>query len=314
MRFLCPECRHLLEEKDRCLVCHCGKIFPIIEGIPNFSELDSFYEGAWKQSHMRGRASLGNFFYTHFSKDTHPTRQRFISKCLKNHTSCNTQFILDLGCGGGNDIFSKQGVAVGIDVSLTSLKNAKAIYHKCVQADIRKPLPFEDETFDFISSTEVLEHIPLPDKDNLMQEIHRILRKGGKAVFIFETTGFFHRLAKLKSAYYYKKNFVTKFSHQGLETSEQAIERIRDKGFKVLKIEKHFSIFFPIGMLLEYLDNEFKQESFLLDKLSAAVKFISKYQCLAEIVNFCAGSLQEILEAFLPVDAGSTLCVLCKKE
>lgn len=44
--------------------------------------------------------------------------------------------------------------------------------------DLNKPLPFENETFDTILMSDVLEHIRYPEA--LMQEIARILKKDGK--------------------------------------------------------------------------------------------------------------------------------------
>lgn len=48
-----------------------------------------------------------------------------------------------------------------------------------VKADICD-LPFEDESFDFILCNHVLEHIP--DDSKAMQELYRILKKGGTAI------------------------------------------------------------------------------------------------------------------------------------
>jgi ubiquinone/menaquinone biosynthesis C-methylase UbiE len=46
--------------------------------------------------------------------------------------------------------------------------------------DITKPLPFEDQTYDYIMMEHVLEHISGPESLRCLQECFRILRKGGK--------------------------------------------------------------------------------------------------------------------------------------
>lgn len=315
MKFLCPRCRRLLEEKANTLACQCGAVFDVIDGVPLFAEVDPFCEGRWKTSvREEAKPRLGGFLYINFSKDTFPTRYRFIRKNLRRCLKSPAPLILDLGCGGGLEIFSKSGTTVGIDISVSSLENAKSIYNQCVQADITKPLPFEDRTFDFISSTEVLEHIADADKDKLLAEARRVLKNGGKALFIFETIGAFHRLARRISSDCYNKYLVEAYGHVGLERPGKAVARLRNNGFKILKVEKHFSLFFPVGILLRYLDNDYKEKSAALKKFIKAVKFISRYPRFAEIVNFCAVELQEIFEVFLPLDAGSSLCVICEKE
>ena len=46
-----------------------------------------------------------------------------------------------------------------------------------LECDISKQIPLEDSSFDVVLLSDVLEHIPTPD--NLLNEIHRILRKDG---------------------------------------------------------------------------------------------------------------------------------------
>lgn len=315
MRFLCPRCRCLLAKKDNGLACQCGAVFDIIDGIPLFAGIDPFCEGRWKTSvREEAKPRLGGILYMNFSKDTFPMRYRFITKNLKHCLKSSGSAILDLGCGGGWEIFSKSGTTVGVDISVSSLAKAKSIYNQCVQADITKPLPFEDRTFDFISSEEVLEHIACTDKDKILAEVHRVLKNRGKALLIFETIGTFHRLAGRISDDCYHKYLVEAYGHVGLERPREAMARLRNNGFKILKVEKHFSLLFPVGMLLEYLDNDYKEKSAVLKQFVKTVRFISRYPRLAEIVNFCALGLQEIIEIFLPLDAGSSLCVICEKE
>lgn len=42
------------------------------------------------------------------------------------------------------------------------------------------PLPFQDESFDFVVSFQVIEHIP--KDETFLKEVHRVLRKGGKFI------------------------------------------------------------------------------------------------------------------------------------
>lgn len=49
-----------------------------------------------------------------------------------------------------------------------------------VALDLSKPLPFEDETFDYVASEHFIEHMTLADGIRLLGECFRILKKGGK--------------------------------------------------------------------------------------------------------------------------------------
>jgi SAM-dependent methyltransferase len=90
--------------------------------------------------------------------------------------------VLDFGCGSGRMVKQLRALgydAHGCDTSIEGLPNCflRKIginpYH----------LPYEDNTFDFIVSTSVLEHAQ--NKEECFREIHRILRPGGHSVHIY---------------------------------------------------------------------------------------------------------------------------------
>jgi ubiquinone/menaquinone biosynthesis C-methylase UbiE len=95
----------------------------------------------------------------------------------------NNQFILEIGSGGGEavNILKDQKVKY-LPVDL-SLKNLARIKHNSdaqpVMADCFD-LPYSDSTVDRIIMSEVLEHLHQPDQ--ALNELYRVLKKGGKAV------------------------------------------------------------------------------------------------------------------------------------
>lgn len=99
--------------------------------------------------------------------------------------------ILDLGCGTGRNIsFVKDHVKkpyeyFGIDYSPACITYAQSHYRQqrvtFIQHD-GSTLPFPSDTFDFIVSSHVLEHIAKKDADLYVQEINRILKKNGIGV------------------------------------------------------------------------------------------------------------------------------------
>lgn len=92
--------------------------------------------------------------------------------------------VLDLPAGKGDD--SRRLVALGYDVVPADLFPEtfdQRIGVKCVAADLAARFPFEDESFDYVLSSEAIEH--LPDQLAMLRECARVLRPGGK---LFLTT------------------------------------------------------------------------------------------------------------------------------
>lgn len=87
--------------------------------------------------------------------------------------------LLDMGCGSVPLYQSYRDlVSENICVDWESAPDLNLYLDQ--KLDLTKPLPFESATFDTILLTDVLEHIPEPL--NLMNEISRLLRPGGKLI------------------------------------------------------------------------------------------------------------------------------------
>ncbi len=101
-------------------------------------------------------------------------------------TPAANEVFLDIGCGEGHYVkqYAKSGCrTVGVDISMGKLKMARKRLAR-VNAELRMAdaecLPFADEVFDWVLCSEVMEHLPEPDK--ALGEIKRILKRGGRAV------------------------------------------------------------------------------------------------------------------------------------
>jgi len=89
--------------------------------------------------------------------------------------------ILDLGCGKGVMVseYRRRGYeAFGADINLAT----ETPFLKRVSPEGYR-LPFEDRTFDFVYSDQVLEHVM--DLDPVISEIERVLAPGGISLHIF---------------------------------------------------------------------------------------------------------------------------------
>jgi SAM-dependent methyltransferase len=86
--------------------------------------------------------------------------------------------LLDIGCGSAwlGDHFTNY---TGIDVSPEAVEAARTRGREVMLADVDRPLPFEDGSFEGVVLKDVLEHVP--DPVALVLEVRRVLRAGGRA-------------------------------------------------------------------------------------------------------------------------------------
>lgn len=132
---------------------------------------------------------------------------------------------LDAGCGDMGFINSLNIThAIGIDLNITGLKNAKRNYPNCSPAlgDLRN-MPFKNGTFETIISNSVFEHIPEPNL--AVKEISRVSKKGGSIYFtIIPEETFISR--SLETAIFKNENFLSE---------KQWIDMFAFNGFNVRK-------------------------------------------------------------------------------
>ncbi len=91
--------------------------------------------------------------------------------------------VLDYGCGEGygSEILSKFADEVnGADISKEAIDEAKKNRQSNLKFTLLKDnyLPFEDNSFDFVTSFQVIEHVE--NVDLYLSEIRRVLKNGGK--------------------------------------------------------------------------------------------------------------------------------------
>jgi len=145
--------------------------------------------------------------------------------------------VLELGCGLGllSDEIKKQVGPklkyIGLDLAFNSVKESATKGILSIQTEITH-LPLPNNSFDFIVSTDVLEHIP--DAGIAVNEISRVLKPGGKGFIAIAdpSEGRFGYVAdhinrdnKASNIQYWEKLFV----EGGLNiSSESAKYRSRD--------------------------------------------------------------------------------------
>lgn len=105
-------------------------------------------------------------------------------------------FGLDAGCGEGHLLaylyeHRKVGKMEAVDLDAQKLAYAKRHYpYYSYRIGNLQRLVFDDNSFDFILSTEVFEHLPEPSKTLL--ELHRVAKPGAHLIISVPFEPFFH--------------------------------------------------------------------------------------------------------------------------
>jgi len=175
--------------------------------------------------------------YTNAWKDGAEGRSRTNWVCfnyLKNKLNPNWK-ILDIGCGDGMfvELAIQMGLNIkGMDITLEGLKQHKPIikinqpipnFAPKIENYYEVPIwetPFKDNEFDFVLSSDVLEHIPPNLVDKSIQEIIRITK-----------SKMFHCIAT------FKDNRMKYEFHLTVQPIEWWINKFREFNNKNLEIE-----------------------------------------------------------------------------
>ncbi|MGA4844369.1 class I SAM-dependent methyltransferase [Streptomyces sp. G45] len=104
--------------------------------------------------------------------------------------------VLDMGCGTGRFtvLMAEAGAKVsGLDISQAMLDQARQkLAERGHTADLREGdmahLPFDDASFDTVTSMLALMHIPLEDRQAVFHEVRRVLRPGGRILLGVKNT------------------------------------------------------------------------------------------------------------------------------
>jgi ubiquinone/menaquinone biosynthesis C-methylase UbiE len=154
-----------------------------------------------KRANLEQRYKIEREFHDHWAKTIKPEQVNFRG-AFESVTAVENRFalsqmaeikgkkILDLGCGMGDAslYFASRGAKVySVDISPEMIRLVKRISQKnniggkiIAKVMVAEKLKFPNNYFDFVYGNGVLHHVEI---DKALQEVYRVLKKGGVAVF-----------------------------------------------------------------------------------------------------------------------------------
>jgi SAM-dependent methyltransferase len=144
--------------------------------------------------------------------------------------------VVELGCAGGVRYFGQRYRMVGCDLSFSSLRKVE-FYEGRVQANAAVCIPLPDNSVDAVVSSYFWEHILPEVKPRILSEIKRILRSGGKLIFLYdvETKNPVIRHYKAKDQALYERLFIEGDGHFGYERPLDNLARFEKAGFCIIE-------------------------------------------------------------------------------
>jgi SAM-dependent methyltransferase len=110
--------------------------------------------------------------------------RRFVSPLLARAAGAGRPRILDCGCGTGNNLglLRQYGRPCGIDLTFSGLAYARRNGERLVAQASALSLPFSDDTFDLVTSFDVIYAFDDAMAAAALDEMRRVLRPGGSLV------------------------------------------------------------------------------------------------------------------------------------
>lgn len=196
----CPECREeelIINDQGNLLECkNCKLTYRIIDNVPIMfadkanekSEISEIHKTQGTTfnyiDHYQKDAEHFDYFQGRSGATEH--NERRLREYIRSKLPKIKGTILDVGCGSAwvaKNLVSKGYRVISMDISLkntsTALKRYPSKNHSAVVADAYS-LPFADNSIDYIIASEIIEHMPIPER--FIQSLFRVLKPGGELI------------------------------------------------------------------------------------------------------------------------------------
>ena len=179
-----------------------------------------------------------SFYSKYIYKESHILRGRlFFRTFLKYLEPCSEDKILDIGCNRGEiakKVKKYSRNVTGIDINVEAVK--RAVTSDIIHMDAVR-MSFPSNYFDKIYSSHVIEHIP--DLDNFIKGVERILKPGGKLLLVYPCEIFRGSNALIASIISQKNLFVARELHLHRLTPNRIKKLIAGTSLYHLKSKLH---------------------------------------------------------------------------
>lgn len=158
---------------------------------------------------------------------------------IQNLIKKNGPIILDIGCNTGflgEQLVRKKNAQVdGIDINEEALKKAKSIYRKVFKRNLYNPkLDIDEEKYDYIIFSDILEHIPRPDL--ILKDSKKYLKEDGRIIISLPNIARLEvRVGLLFGRFDYAPGILSQ-DHLRFFTRKSAMRMIEGCGYKIKKI------------------------------------------------------------------------------
>jgi SAM-dependent methyltransferase len=145
--------------------------------------------------------------------------------------------LIEIGCGNGSRYFAQRYRAIGLDLSRRTLARVADLYATCLQADFTRGIPLPDASVDAVVSKFVWEHILPEDKPGVLAELRRVLRPGGKLVFLYDVDGRHPLYRRLQAAdpARFREVVIEREGHQGWQNAADNAAAFEAAGLRVVE-------------------------------------------------------------------------------
>jgi SAM-dependent methyltransferase len=242
LALICPEDASVLERVDRTWACpSCDARYPIEAGVARFlPESDAFYEGRYGYTIRfvpRSESPL-------FAWPLWLVSSGYLWAVRKHVPAGAT--VIEMGCASGVAYFAKRYRMIGLDLSLSSLARLAELYEASIQADATRIVPLPDASADAILSSFVWEHFPPASKPAVLAECARVLRPGGKLVFLHDVDpqNPIYRSMRRRNPALFQKILIEHDDHQGWQSPEENFAAFDLGGFDVVECRGNEKLLF----------------------------------------------------------------------
>jgi SAM-dependent methyltransferase len=205
-------------------------------------------------------------------------------------------WVLDVGCGTGGMLgrLSRFGPSVGVDAASDAIRLAKLRYAgPIVQADACL-LPFRSQSFDLLTSFDVLYHEKVPDDLQVLLEMVRVLRPQGTLLLRVPA---FDRLRGRHDAAVHTRHRYGK---------RELLEKLRRAKLTTLFVSFVNCFLFPVALLRRGTE-----------RFRGAKRKGSEVEAVSPFVNellFRVLRLERNVMRFVPLPVGLSLIAVARKD